>query len=165
MLIDAKNLLSDAQAITSDAISTNVIDLLPSGGAINAGDTGGPTANTVVNIGGGKPLYLYMLVTTVLDTAGEAGTLDVTVESDDNTSLSSATVHLTLTQVAEATLVAGYWIAKGVVLPNGSYQRYVGVRYNVNNGDVFTSGNISAWISDSPYADEQYYSGIKTGVN
>lgn len=165
MLIDAKELLSDEQAITSDAISTNVYDLLPSGGSINAGDTGGPTANTTVNIGAGRPLYLFMLVTTTLDTAGEAGTLDVTLESDDNTSLSSATVHMTLTQVAEATLVAGYWIAKAVPLPQGDYQRYVGVRYNVNNGDVFTSGKISAWISDTPYSDNMYRSGIKTGVN
>lgn len=165
MLIDAKELLSDEQAVTSDAISTNVIDLLPSGGAINSGDTGGPTANTTVNIGAGKPLYLYMLVTETFDTAGEAGTLDVTVESDDNTSLSSATVQMTLTQVAEATLVAGYWIAKGVTLPNGDYQRYLGVRYNVNNSDAFTAGKVSTWISDTPYADNQYRSGITTGIN
>lgn len=165
MLIDTKELLSDEQAITSDAISTNVIDLIPNGGAINAGDTGGPSANTTVNIGAGKPLYLYMLVTTTLDTAAEGGTLDVTVESDDNTSLSSATVHMTLAQVAEATLVAGYWIAKGIPLTPGSYQRYLGVRYNVNDADAFTSGKISAWISDAPYSDEQYETGSITGVN
>lgn len=165
MLIDSKELLSDEQAITSDAISTNVIDLIPNGGAVNAGDTGGPSANTTVDIGAGKPLYLYCLVTTTLDTAGEAGTLDVTLESDDNTSLSSATVHLTIAQIAEANLAAGTWIAKGVPLPAGDYQRYVGLRYNVNNADAFTSGKVSAWISDTPYSDKQYESGFTTGVN
>lgn len=164
MLIDTKLLLSDAQAITADAISTNVIDLLPSGGAINSGDTGGPTANTTANIAGGKPLYLYVLVTTAMVSAGSA-TLTVALESDDNTSLSSATSHLTVASaVAAATMVAGYWLAKGIVIPAGSYQRYLGLRYTTNTSD-FETGNISAWLSDIPFSDEQYRSGITTGIN
>ena len=164
MLIDAKELFSDAQAITADAISTNVIDLLPSGGSINAGDTGGPTANTTVNLGAGKPLYLYILVTTAMVSAGSA-TLTVALESDDNTSLSSATVHQTVASaVAAATMVAGYWIAKGTPIPSGGYQRYLGLRYTTNTSD-FETGNITAWLSDTPFSDEQYRSGITTGVN
>lgn len=166
MLIDTKELLSDAQALTADAVSTNVYDCLPVAGSVNAGTTGGPAANTTVNLGGGEQLYLYMLVTTKLASAGGvAGTLDVTLESSANTSLTTATVHMTLAQVAEATLAAGYWIAKGVPLPPGDYKRYVGVRYNVNDAAVFTSGNVSAWLSDSPFSDNKYRSGIKTGVN
>lgn len=164
MLIDAKELFSDAQAITVDAISTNVIDLLPSGGAINSGDTGGPTANTTVNIGAGKPLYLYILVTTAMVSAGSA-TLTVALESDDNTSLSSATVHQTVASaVAAATMVGGYWIAKGTPIPAGNYQRYLGLRYTTNTSD-FETGNVTAWLSDTPFSDEQYRSGITTGVN
>ncbi|MCL4712172.1 MAG: hypothetical protein KJZ73_13095 [Pseudorhodoplanes sp.] len=165
MLISALDLLSDDQAITSDAISTYVRDFLSSGGAINAGSTGGPSKNTTVNLGAGNPLYLFSLVTTTFDTAAEGGTLDVTLESDDNTSLTSATVHLTIPQIAEASLIAGYWIAKGIPLPAGAYQRYVGLRYNVNDGDVFTAGKVKSWLSATPYSNDLYESGVITGVS
>jgi hypothetical protein len=164
MLINTLELLSDAQAITVDAISTKVYDSLPNGGAINSGSTGGPTANTTTNLGAGKPKYLYVLVDTAF-TTGDAGVLTVTLESDDNTSLSSATVHATYAPLtAAATLVAGYWICKGVPIPSGLYQRYVGLRYLTTTGDM-TAGKIMAWLSDAPYSDEQYRSGITTGVN
>lgn len=48
MLIDKFNTFSWAQAITADAISANVIDLLPVSGAVGAGATGGPSANIPV---------------------------------------------------------------------------------------------------------------------
>lgn len=164
MLIDAKELLSDAQALTATAISTFVMDLLPVSGAINSGDTGGPTSNTTVNIGGGKPLYLYIWVHTVLDSAGEAATLTATAESSADTSNGTPTVHWTSGSIAEATLAAGYWVAKGVVLPNGAYKRYLCINYTVGT-ENFTSGKVSAWVSDTPYSDEQYRSGITTGIN
>ena len=165
MLIDAKQLFSDAQAVTADAISTNVIDLLPTGGAINGGATGGPTDNTVVNIAAGKPLYLYVLVTTTMAATGGAAELTTSLESDSATGLdSSATVHYTTAAIAKASLVAGYWICKGVAIPSGSYERYLGLRYNATTND-FTSGAITAWLSDTPYSDEQYRSGSLTGVN
>lgn len=165
MLIDKQELLSDAQAITADTISTYVIDLLPSGGAINSGDTGGPTANTTVNFGAGKQKYLYVLVDTTFDGSADTSSLITSLESDDNTSLSSATVHWTGADLEEATLVAGYWICKGMPIPSGTYQRYVGLRYNVGAEENFTAGKIMAWISDAPYSDEQYRSGITTGIN
>lgn len=164
MLIDAKELFSDEQALTATAISTNVIDLLPTGGAINSGDTGGPTANTTVNIAGGKPLYFYAWVHTVLDSSGEAATLTATLESSADTSNGTPTVHWTSGSIAEATLATGYWIAKGIVLPNGSYKRYLCVNYTVGT-ENFTSGKVSAWLSDTPFNDEQYRSGITTGIN
>lgn len=165
MLIDKQEMFSDEQAITVDAISTYVIDLLPpDAGAINAGSTGGPSANLIRDIGAGKPMYLYALVTTAF-TTGDAGVLTVTLESDDNTSLSSATVHMTVASlVAAAALVAGYWIAKSLAIPASQYQRYLGLRYLTTTGD-FTAGKVSAWLSDSPYSDQQYQSGHKTGVN
>jgi hypothetical protein len=164
MFIDKLELLSDAQALTATAISTNVYDLLPSGGAINSGDTGGPTANTTVNIAAGKPLYLYIWVSTVLDSAGEAATLTATVESSATTTNGSPTVHWTSGSVAEATLATGYWVAKGVVLPPGDYKRYICINYTVGT-ENFTSGNISAWLSDSPFNEQQYRSGSTSGIN
>lgn len=164
MLIDKENTFSWDQAITSDAISTNVIDLLATSGAVGAGSSGGPSANTIKDIGAGRPLYLHAVVTTQF-TTGDSGTLTVTVESDDNTSLSSATVHDTVASaVAAATLAPGYWIAKGVPLKPGDYQRYLGLRYTTNTGD-FTGGKVSAWISDQRFDDRTYQSGYTTGVN
>lgn len=164
MLIDKLNTFSWETALTATAIS-DVIDLLVASGALNAGSTGGPSANTIRDIGAGEPLYLHVLVTTTLDSAGEAATLDVTLESDSTANLAtSATVHITIPQIAEANLAAGTWIAKGIPLPSGAYERYLGVRYTVG-GENFTSGNVSAWVSTNRYDDRTYESGWTTGVN
>jgi hypothetical protein len=164
MLIDKLELLSDEQALTATAISTNVYDTLPSGGSINAGDTGGPTANTTTNFGAGKPMYLYAWVHTVLDSSGEAATLTATLESSADTSNGTPTVHMTSGSIAEATLAAGYWIFKGVALPPGDYKRYLCVNYTVGT-ENFTSGKVSAWLSDTPFNENQYRSGSITGIN
>jgi hypothetical protein len=165
MLISAQDTFSWEQAVTVDAISANVLDLLTSGGALNAGATGGPSANTVRDIGAGKQLYLHALVTTAF-TTGDAATLTVTLESDSTANLAtSATVHDTyITTVAAATLVAGYWIAKGVPIPAGDYERYLGLRYTTTTGDM-TAGKISAWISADRHDTRTYESGQTTGIN
>lgn len=165
MLIDKLNQFSDEQAITVDAISTNVIDLLTWPGSLNAGDTGGPTANTIRDIGAGTPLYLHILVTTTLAKAGANPTLTVTLESDSTADLgTSATVHWTASAITEATLVAGYWIAKGIAIPSGAYERYLGIRYTTNTDD-FDSGKISAWLSTDRFDDRTYRSGSTMGIN
>lgn len=159
MLIDTLELFSDEQAITVDAISTNVIDLLP-------GPILGATANVQRDIGAGQPLYFFCLVTTGLDSAGEAATLQVTLESDSTANLAtSATVHWDSGTLTEAALAAaGTWIAKGVPLPPGNYERYLGVRYN-DGTEAFTSGKVSAWISDSRFDTRTYRSGSVSGIN
>lgn len=164
MLIDAKELLSDAQALTATAISTYVYDTLPSGGSINAGDTGGPTANTTTNFGAGKTMYLYIWVHTVLDSSGEAATLTATLESSADTSNGTPTVHWSSGSIAEATLATGYWIAKGVQVPPGTYKRYLCINYTVGT-ENFTSGKVSAWLSDSPFSDDMYRTGSISGIN
>lgn len=164
MLIDKLSTFSWETAVTVDAIS-DVIDLQVASGALNAGSTGGPSANTIRDIGAGKPLYLHVLVTTQF-TTGDAGTLTVTLESDSAAALnSSATVHWTSTAtIAAATLVPGYWIAKGVPIPPGAYERYLGLRYTTTTGD-FTGGKVSAWLSENRYDDRTYESGWTTGIN
>lgn len=165
MLIDKFNTFSWEQAITVDAISENVIDLLPVAGAVGAGSTGGPSANLIRDIGSGMPLYLHILVTTALVKASGTPTLTVTLESDSTADLAtSATVHWTASAIAEATMVAGYWIAKGIAIPAGAYERYLGVRYTTNSAD-FTTGKISAWLSNNRYDDRTYESGWTTGID
>lgn len=142
MIQDVKNTFADDLALTATAVATNVIDL--------------SSTNLLKDLGTGKPLYLVFLVTTVLDSAGEAATLTISLESDDNTSLSSATTHWSSSAIAEASLVAGY--KKIVPLPvEKTYQQYLGVRFTVGT-ENFTSGNVSAFITDNPgqmnlYAD------------
>lgn len=156
MLIDRQNQFSDAVALTATAIS-HVIDLGPLGGS--------PTANLIRDIGAGKTLYLHILVTTVLDSSGEGATLVATLESDSTANLAtSATVHWTSGTIAEATLATGYWVAKGVAIPSGAYERFLGVRYTVAV-ENFTSGNVSAWLSENRYDDRTYEGGWSTGVN
>jgi hypothetical protein len=94
------------------AISTNVIDLLP-----NTAPTGGQT-NLIRDIGAGEELHLSILITTTVTT--NVSTV-FTLESDDNTSLSSATVHWTSPTILLASLVAGYWAAQGIIIPPGAY--------------------------------------------
>lgn len=164
MLIDKQEQFSDEQALTATAISTKVINLLATAGSIGAGSTGGPSANSTINIGAGTPLYLYILVTTVLDSSGEAATLTASLESSADTSNGTPTVHWTSGLIAEATLAAGYWIAKGIPVPPGDYKKYLCVNYTVGT-ENFTSGKVSAWLSDTPFSENQYRSGITTGIN
>jgi hypothetical protein len=154
MIIDRQLQFSRDQAITVDAISTNVIDLGPLG-----------AGNTIRDIGAGKTLYLHILVKTALTDADGTPTLTVTLESDDVADLSTTpTVHHTITAVTEAAMVAGYWIAKGIAIPAGAYQRYLGIRYTTNVAD-FDGGTVDAWLSENRYDDRTYENAWSTGVN
>lgn len=154
MIRDRQNTFSNDQAITSTALSTNVIDL----GPFSAG-------NLIRDIAAGEPLYLHILVKTSFVTGGSA-TLTVTLESDSDTGLStSVTTHMTVaTGVTAANLAAGTWIAKGVPIPSGAFERYLGVRYTANVS-TFSAGAVDAWISNNRFDDRTYKSGFTTGVN
>jgi hypothetical protein len=133
MIRDHELMFSDAQALTATALSTNVIDLGPlSGGNLTRDITGGD----------GGSLFLHVNVGTTFVSAG-ASTLVITLESDDNTSLSSATTHYTSPAIAKATLVAGYDFY--IPMPAGNYQRYLALRYTTATAD-FSAGTISATI-------------------
>ena len=166
MLIDKYSTFSWDQAITADAISENVIDVLPVSGAVGAGSTGGPSSNSTVNKGAGQPMYLHILVTTAFVKASGTPTLDVTLESDSAAALNSAAVvhWKTPAAISESTLAAGYWIAKGVPIPPGDYKRYLGLRYTTNSAD-FNAGAVRAWLSPNRVDERTYESGYTTGIN
>lgn len=165
MLIDKLATFAWEQAFTATAI-TDVIDLLPVAGAVGAGATGGPSANLIRDIGAGQPLYLHGLVTTSVGTASGDTSTVFTLISDSVSSLdSSATTHWTSpTFATNASLVAGTWLAKGIAIPAGAYERYLGVKATISTQN-WNAGKVSFWLSRERFDDRTYESGWTTGIN
>lgn len=124
MILDKQNIMSEAQAITATAVSTNVIDL---------GATGTDQ---------GEPVNLLLQVNEAFTAAG-AGTLTITLETDDNESFSSATVLLSTGAIPKATLALGYQAAISFLPAN--VERYIRLNYTVATGPM-TAGKITAAI-------------------
>ena len=73
-------------------------------------------------------------------------TLTITLESDDNASLSSPTVHFSTGAIAFASFATAGTRLVTVRLPHGAYQRYVGLRYTVASGPL-TAGAFDAFLT------------------
>jgi len=136
MILDAQNEFSDSQAVTSTAISTNVIDL--------------DSASIPKNIGGSEPLYLVIqTAVTCTDTSSDA-TVAFTLESDSAAALnSSPTVHFSTGALAFATYATAGTRVAVTPLPFGDYKRYLGVRYTVASGPL-TAGAFDAFLTRDP---------------
>jgi hypothetical protein len=121
--------LSDSQAITGSADSTNVIDCQAS-----------PTLRDL----GIRPMFLRVVVTEAFNTLTS---LDISLKSDSTTNLdTSETVHATKNVVlASLTLGAEFVLP----LPTGqNYERYLGIEYVVNGSNPST-GKLHACIVPS----------------
>ena len=129
-ILDALLELSDAQAVTASAASTNVIDLT----ATNA------------NIGrGGEPLYLQVVCNVTADSSGDAATLDIALQdSADNSSFANVAASV---QYAQASVTAGT-ILFTIALPP-TLRRYIRVYYTVGT-ENFTAGAFDAFITTGP---------------
>lgn len=135
MIIDAQTLLSDGQAVTSSAVSTNVIDLAKAR-----------------DIGAGEELFLYILVTETA-TADGAATVNFQLVTDDNSSISSGAVLFETGAIGKATLVAGYEIK--LRIPRGAYERYLVANYVVATGPL-TAGKFTAALVKGVYDNKTY---------
>ena len=94
MILDMQSLFSDDQAITTTAVSTNLIDL---------GATGTPPLSStalVRDIGKGTPIEILIICTVAH--GGTTPTLVVTLEQDTVVGFSSATVVGTSAEMADA---------------------------------------------------------------
>ncbi len=135
MIIDYNLQFSDAQSVTADAASTNVIDL-GSDRDIGPGEEMKIALNFDVAMGGSSP------------------TLAVQVQTDDNSSFSSATTVLTSRTIAAAavgdTLVMG--------LPDTN-ERYVRLNYDVGGSSPTMT------VSASIVKDAQQYHAYPDGAN
>lgn len=134
MILDKENLLSDGQAITATAPSTNYIDLGPTGKVV------GGSANLARDIGKGQPLPIRVQVTEAFN---NLTSLDIDLQVDDNTSFSTPRSVQKAT-VALADLVAGRVNAFDYV-PAGTNERYLRLNYTVT-GTAPTTGKVTAAI-------------------
>lgn len=133
MIFSAQQLLSDDQAITATAVSTNVIDL---GVAATPYDA---AAALNQDVGKGAKVPFLVQVTEDFD---NLTSLAIAIEVGSTASL--GTVVATQT-VLLADLVAGKQINLDC-LPNGINERYLGVRYTVT-GTAPTAGKVTAGIT------------------
>lgn len=146
MILDNENLLSDDQAVTVTAASTNYIDL----GALGTPVKG----NTLVkDIGKGNLLPLLIQATETFTAAG-AATLTIDLEVDDNTGFSSATTVWSSGAIAVADLSAG-WKANLNYVPQGTNERYARLNYTVATGPM-TAGKLTAGITGGDDSNNNY---------
>src|SRR5690606_5419015 len=129
MIFDQQTLLSDAQAITASAASTNTIDL-------------GPIATGHVrDIGKGEPIPLRIQVVEAFATLTS---LTVTLQVDDNDAFSSPKAVWSSGAVAVADLVAGKVFVPEFI-PRGTNERFMRLNYTVA-GTNATAGKITAGV-------------------
>jgi hypothetical protein len=135
MIFDATTLLSDAQAITATAASTNIIDTKATGTVYGA------AAALKRDIGKGKKIPLRVQVVEAFNTLTS---LTFALQVDDNASFSSPKTVATTGAVPLASLTAGYyWNIDHV--PIGTDERYVRLNYTVA-GTAPTTGKVTAGI-------------------
>lgn len=134
MILDKTNELSNSQAVSTTAASTNVIDLGAPGTVL-----GGPAA-LVRDIGPGMPIPLMVQVT---GTVTGPGNMVVEVRTCTTASMTGAVTLARTTAMTTAQLTAGYQIPIPVV-PLDMSSRYMDVRYVVDS--TLSISGISAGI-------------------
>lgn len=134
MIFDKTLLLSDQQAITADAVSTNTIDL----GA--AGTIYGGSGAMTRNVGKGLKIPLLIQVT---ETFATTVSLTINVQVDDNTGFGSPKQIGTTGAIPVADLVAGK-IFNIDAIPRDADERYLRLQYDVSTDA--TAGKITAGI-------------------
>lgn len=110
MYVDSQNLFSDSQALTATAASTNLIDL-----------------GVDRDMGVGEPLAVVLTVEVAADATTGNETYQVDVETDDNSSFSSASVIARRIPTA-AELALGTVMV--IPLPNTN-ERYIRLNYTL----------------------------------
>ena len=134
-IFDAMFELSDNQAITATAVSTNDWDFQAAGR----------------EMGAGEPLYLNVRVgDTDFDSGADDGTLTVALVYDATALDTSSTVIYQTVALAEAALTAGTWIMRMALPVDVDKGRYIGLLYTVAGSGNFTAGTIDAFLDHGP---------------
>lgn len=135
MIFDKTLLLSDAQAITATAPSTNTIDLLATGRVYGA------AADLTRDVGKGQKITL---LAQVVETFNNLGTLTITIECDTADTFGSAKAVASQT-IPLADLAAGKTFSI-MYVPPGVDERYLRLNYTVAGGTTPTAGKVTAGI-------------------
>ncbi len=147
MLLDALLQLSNAQAVTATAVSTNTIDL-----------------GQNRDLGPGGQLHA-VISTDVTAAAAGAATVRFQIIGSANADLTTLTVLAQTDDIPIANLTAGRKpividLSPAVLLAQPIGQRYLGVRYSVSTGPL-TAGAFTAYLSNSEVtANANYPSGF-----
>jgi len=131
-ILDSQERLSNEQAVTATAVSTNTFD-----------------SKTARRLFEGNPLYVCITVTETVTSAGSS-TVTFAFVSDDNASLSSPSTIVASSAIAKANLTAGtkfYLAIPPGVEPGGpAAERYFGMNYTVAVANL-TAGKFTAYIT------------------
>ena len=130
MILDKELLLSDEQAITATAVSTNTIDL----------------SAALRDIGAGETIYAVVVVDVDFTAAG-AATLVISLITDDAEALSSPTTILSTPAIGKAALTAGR-VPIVIPVPPNIAEQYLGLNYTVATGPM-TAGKVTAFLAHS----------------
>lgn len=145
MLLDNQNYFSDSQAVTSTAISENVIDTASL-----------DLSPTTQDLGVGEDIWLVVQTAVAATDSGDDATLTITLESDSAAGLDdSATVHYSSGAIAFADFSPAGTVVLAVRLPKGEYERYLGLRYTVASGPL-TAGQFDAFLTKNIDAYRAY---------
>jgi hypothetical protein len=120
MIFSKEQLFSNAQVVTANAASTNVIDLGAPGTALNA------PAALKRDIGKGRPIPIRIQL--VADATGTSPTLDVDLQVDSDEAFGSPKTVASAQQIAGG--AAGDRVAIFYV-PEGTDERFLRLNYTV----------------------------------
>ena len=151
MFMDQDLLFSDAQAVTATAASTNYYDT----GPLFTGNTGRDL--------GVSEMYVSISVDVAMTDSGSDSTIAVSLETDDNTSFSSASTVATLVTIPALTAAGTKYFVRLPIATTVPYERYIQLRYTAANGNLTTGSftaalvkNIDKWASTA--------SAVSTGI-
>lgn len=136
MIFDRSLLMSNAQAITASAPSTDTIDL----GA--TGTVFGNSAALIRDIGRG---YRIPIRIQVVQSFNNLTSLAAAIQVDDNSAFSSPRTVVTSQAIPLASLVAGY-VFEEVDIEIGVNERHMRIQYTVV-GTAPTAGQVTAGIT------------------
>lgn len=125
MILDKHLQVSDAQAVTASAASTDYIDKKAAG-----------------DVGMGKPLHMMITVDEAAQAAG-AATVTFQIQCDDNSGFSSPKTVFQSGAIAKADLVPGYQLF--MPMPIGLDEQFIRVYYSVGTGPL-TAGKFTAHV-------------------
>lgn len=135
--VDSQLLLSDAQAVTTDAASTNIIDLGVAGR----------------NIGAGEPLAVVVTVDVAADhtTGDEAYAVEVQV--DDDSAFGSTTIITSYT-IPQTTVKGDVHVIPIPITSTNSDNRYL--RVNYNTGGTTPTITVTTFLTALSAAPQKY---------